>query len=469
MPSRIIAERDIDTGKGVRFTAQELTGPQKAQARSNIGAGSQDDVDVKAEDDLSNLVPNAEVLQGTVSSFVVEKTYGNAAIKTTTGRQSVSSYVYQGIVAKTENNLDEGVVSFPVALVSAGFLNQVGGLVFGGYDEARVYVRGSGIGRETGVYNESGLAAVPSPIPDFSFGYASGPLLIGHTIGASGDPGLNCSIAQNISRNGDMGRPWHVGTVLARNGVLDYGLFSDASSTEGAQWPVWLETPGRTNDVALTIKVKGTPTADRRVFNLRHASGSEVYPDNSGTGIQTGSIHASMDHNGSLMLGEDATGASDYKSRLTVAGSFTVTTSGRSLTNVVSVFAADANPASSIGAAVVTGVDNGDAPYVAALGATGLPAPLTFKAMTASAVYEGLRIQASRQAVTALVPFEAPPFAVADLPSTGVVAGAVAYATDGRNYNGTGTLEGPGAGTGCLVSYNGSAWKIVGTNQTVSA
>jgi hypothetical protein len=31
------------------------------------------------------------------------------------------------------------------------------------------------------------------------------------------------------------------------------------------------------------------------------------------------------------------------------------------------------------------------------------------------------------------------------------------------------TLEGSGAGTGVLVTYNGTAWKIVGTNVTVSA
>lgn len=66
-------------------------------------------------------------------------------------------------------------------------------------------------------------------------------------------------------------------------------------------------------------------------------------------------------------------------------------------------------------------------------------------------------------------------YTFADLPS-GQRAGAVAFCTNGRAFTGavggggtTMTLEGSGAGTGVLVTYNGTAWKIVGTNVTVSA
>jgi hypothetical protein len=59
---------------------------------------------------------------------------------------------------------------------------------------------------------------------------------------------------------------------------------------------------------------------------------------------------------------------------------------------------------------------------------------------------------------------------------TGQPAGSVAFCTNGRAFTGavggggtSMTLEGSGAGTGVLVTYNGTAWKIAGTNVTVSA
>jgi hypothetical protein len=59
-------------------------------------------------------------------------------------------------------------------------------------------------------------------------------------------------------------------------------------------------------------------------------------------------------------------------------------------------------------------------------------------------------------------------FTVSTLPAPGS-AGRIAYASNGRMFNGSGTLESAGAGTGGLVIDNGSAWKIAGTNQTVQA
>jgi hypothetical protein len=64
-------------------------------------------------------------------------------------------------------------------------------------------------------------------------------------------------------------------------------------------------------------------------------------------------------------------------------------------------------------------------------------------------------------------------YAFAALP-TGQPAGSVAFCTNGRAFTGTVTLgamvlEASGAGTGVLVTYNGTAWKVVGTSVTVSA
>lgn len=59
-------------------------------------------------------------------------------------------------------------------------------------------------------------------------------------------------------------------------------------------------------------------------------------------------------------------------------------------------------------------------------------------------------------------------YTVAGLPAPGT-RGRLAFASNGRMFNGAGTLEGAGAGTGGLVTDNGTAWKIAGTNQTVQA
>lgn len=58
-------------------------------------------------------------------------------------------------------------------------------------------------------------------------------------------------------------------------------------------------------------------------------------------------------------------------------------------------------------------------------------------------------------------------YTVATLP-TGV-AGDMVFATDCRVFNGAGTQEGAGTGTGGVVSHNGTAWKIAGTNVTAVA
>ena len=59
-------------------------------------------------------------------------------------------------------------------------------------------------------------------------------------------------------------------------------------------------------------------------------------------------------------------------------------------------------------------------------------------------------------------------YTVATLPTKAKV-GDLAYASDCRVYNGTGTREGAGAGTGGLVTYSGSVWRVIGTNVTAAA
>lgn len=58
-------------------------------------------------------------------------------------------------------------------------------------------------------------------------------------------------------------------------------------------------------------------------------------------------------------------------------------------------------------------------------------------------------------------------FTVAALPAG--VTGKTVFCSNVRVLNVGGTLEGAGAGTGGLVCYNGTAWKVVGTNITAVA
>ncbi len=59
-------------------------------------------------------------------------------------------------------------------------------------------------------------------------------------------------------------------------------------------------------------------------------------------------------------------------------------------------------------------------------------------------------------------------YTVATLPTAGTT-GRMAWASNGRASTGAGALEAAGAGTGCLVTDNGTAWTIAGTTQTVQA
>lgn len=58
-------------------------------------------------------------------------------------------------------------------------------------------------------------------------------------------------------------------------------------------------------------------------------------------------------------------------------------------------------------------------------------------------------------------------YTVASLPAGST--GDTVFASNCRVFNGAGVQEGAGAGTGGLVTYNGAAWKIAGTNVTAVA
>lgn len=314
----------------------------------------------KLDRNWSNFNLNTVVTKGTVGTTTLSRFGDNIpSLRFNSGKTPDNTGTYTPLITAVENTLSEGIVSFPSAFNSFAMNYQIGGLAFGAYFEGHTKARNFAAAIEADGYNESGLVCVPSPIWNTAFGYANGPVIVGMTLGASGDGVLNCTTALNISRNGDKGRPWHNGVTIRRDGVLDYGFFQDASSTEGAQWPVHIETPGRSADVAFTVKLKGSQVAGRNLWRLKKASGSETAIDDVGTAIQGGGLMAAFDHFGSLSLGEVG---STPASRLNVHGSTTYA----SLNNVQATFGVTEDGTNGIGAKLVVGVGAGTGPYIAA-------------------------------------------------------------------------------------------------------
>jgi hypothetical protein len=62
-----------------------------------------------------------------------------------------------------------------------------------------------------------------------------------------------------------------------------------------------------------------------------------------------------------------------------------------------------------------------------------------------------------------------PTCVVADLPTSGVTTGTLAYASDARVFDGAGVQEAAGAGTGGLACWSGTVWRLAGTNVAVTA
>lgn len=58
---------------------------------------------------------------------------------------------------------------------------------------------------------------------------------------------------------------------------------------------------------------------------------------------------------------------------------------------------------------------------------------------------------------------------VAALPSSGIATGAMAYASDACVFDGAGVREASGSGSGGLVCWSGTSWRLAGTNSVVSA
>ncbi|TDR94212.1 carbohydrate binding domain-containing protein [Enterovirga rhinocerotis] len=77
--------------------------------------------------------------------------------------------------------------------------------------------------------------------------------------------------------------------------------------------------------------------------------------------------------------------------------------------------------------------------------------------------------ECSMTPVASIAAASLPSFTVATLPTANLQAGDTAWASNCRAFNGAGTQEGAGAGTGAVVTWNGSVWKIAGTNVTAIA
>lgn len=91
-----------------------------------------------------------------------------------------------------------------------------------------------------------------------------------------------------------------------------------------------------------------------------------------------------------------------------------------------------------------------------------------FRIGNGSGTAMGLQMNGANTVIDSDRLFRLRSYTVAALPTPGT-AGRLAWASNCRVFNGAGTQEGAGAGTGGLVTDNGTNWKIAGTNVTAVA
>ena len=178
------------------------------------------------------------------------------------------------------------------------------------------------------------------------------------------------------------------------------------------------------------------------------------------------------------------------------SGTFTLTSTDAGATRgpIIEIYRNSASPAAAdvIGAIQFSGMDSGAAQqryadiYVTIDDPTAgsedstvtirnvVAGALTIQATITATGWNGMNIGATTAGtgrftvLTATTSVNLPVYTVAGLPAAGT-QGRKAYASNLRVFNGAGTQEGAGLGTGGEVTDNGTAWKITGTNITAVA
>ena len=236
--------------------------------------------------------------------------------------------------------------------------------------------------------------------------------------------------------------------AVATAGVLA-GLYSSASNT--LNFAINTASVGTVTSTGLNAMAIGASTASTGAFTTLNATGGGAL---TGTWTNLGTV-TTIDINGGTIDGTAIGGATP------AAGAFTTisATGDISQTKATPTFTQTDTGSGSVnfiqsGATLLFSVDGANAVALSAVQFNVDGAARMSVNATALRMLNGITLRFAT-------------YTVATLPAGST--GDTVFATDCRVFNGAGTQEGAGLGTGGLVTYNGAAWKIEGTNVTAVA
>jgi hypothetical protein len=204
----------------------------------------------QTENNLSDLVSPAAAIVNLGLGPTAQVTFGSMSV----GNQSVAYWNNYGvpilqvgalgaansIVGLADNNVSVGTIAFPTAVTGSGYLNSAGGQVFGFYGPAYANTTGTAT-NELDSFNLTSTSPDTNLPPNRSFGTPT-IVPIALTLGAGGKAAS--SMALEIVQEGSNPQSFENGIYFSPQSVLGYGIFMDATATQGAASPLTIKTTG---------------------------------------------------------------------------------------------------------------------------------------------------------------------------------------------------------------------------------
>jgi hypothetical protein len=190
-------------------------------------------------------------------------TFGGMSV----GNQSATYWNKYGVPALQVGALGAvGTVTFPTGVTGSGYLNSAGGQVFGFYGPTYANTTGTAT-NELDSFNLTSTSPDASLPPNRSFG-TSTIVPIALTLGAGGKAAS--SMALEIVQEGSSPQSFQNGIYFSPQSVLGYGIFLDATATQGAVSPLTIKTTGV--GIAENILVVGPYAAANAVFTMSNTT-----------------------------------------------------------------------------------------------------------------------------------------------------------------------------------------------------
>jgi hypothetical protein len=168
------------------------------------------------------------------------------------------------------NTLSASTLSFPTGVTGYGRNDNAGNAVFGIYAEARQYANTGCVTNEIDSFNHGAAPSSNLP-PDRSIGTTQQhPIAL--TVAAGGT--ANSSIGIEIGREGSSPQKFLTGIYLQADGVVDYGLFIDATSASTSEAIVAKHVTSR---ICINAIGQGTPVSANAWISYADKDGNPIF------------------------------------------------------------------------------------------------------------------------------------------------------------------------------------------------